>query len=263
MSWLRNPWWDLGVIFSGLPLGAVLLVMPRQGMVAFFTIAVVLETAHNFSPIALAWSHDGFRKIVVARPWKFICLPAALLLASLAIGCFTNSGQAHRAIHEHELNAFAGLVLVYVAWETYHFGMQNFGIAQLYRRARSWRRYLMMGAFLAATAFCFRIAPRLAPQLWLICMGAVTANHWIVSIGLCSAASRRGWLFLISVLMLGVVGFIWMIPTSGGIIIRVVPLILCGRMGLGFVHYLYDRWVWQLSDPQVRATIGAFLTARS
>jgi hypothetical protein len=28
------------------------------------------------------------------------------------------------------------------------------------------------------------------------------------------------------------------------------------RIGLGFVHFLYDRWVYKLSDPQVRAIIG-------
>jgi hypothetical protein len=28
------------------------------------------------------------------------------------------------------------------------------------------------------------------------------------------------------------------------------------RIGLGFVHFLYDRWVYKLSDPQVRAMIG-------
>jgi hypothetical protein len=31
------------------------------------------------------------------------------------------------------------------------------------------------------------------------------------------------------------------------------------RLGLGFVHFLYDRWLWQFSDPRVRATIGADL----
>jgi hypothetical protein len=28
------------------------------------------------------------------------------------------------------------------------------------------------------------------------------------------------------------------------------------RLGLGFVHFLYDRWLYKLSDPPVRATIG-------
>ena len=31
------------------------------------------------------------------------------------------------------------------------------------------------------------------------------------------------------------------------------------RLGLGFVHFLYDRWIYKLSDPRVRATIGADL----
>ena len=44
--------------------------------------------------------------------------------------------------------------------------------------------------------------------------------------------------------------------------IRVIPVIICARMGLGFVHFLYDRWVWKLRDPLVRATIGRDLLKR-
>ena len=28
------------------------------------------------------------------------------------------------------------------------------------------------------------------------------------------------------------------------------------RVGLDFVHILQDRWIWKLSDPRMRATIG-------
>jgi hypothetical protein len=31
---------------------------------------------------------------------------------------------------------------------------------------------------------------------------------------------------------------------------------LTARWGLGFVHFLYSRWVWNISDPKIRATIG-------
>jgi hypothetical protein len=58
-------------------------------------------------------------------------------------------------------------------------------------------------------------------------------------------------------------GFVRMIPTPAGNMIRVVPVVICARMGLGFVHFLYDRWIWKLSDPQVRATIGSFHRAPS
>lgn len=32
--------------------------------------------------------------------------------------------------------------------------------------------------------------------------------------------------------------------------------------GIGFVHFLYSRWIWKLSNPLVRATIGRDLWAQ-
>jgi hypothetical protein len=29
------------------------------------------------------------------------------------------------------------------------------------------------------------------------------------------------------------------------------------RTGLGFVHFLYDRWVYRFGDPAVRAIVGS------
>lgn len=52
-----------------------------------------------------------------------------------------------------------------------------------------------------------------------------------------------------------------MVPTPGGMMIRVIPVLICGRLGLGFVHFLYSRWVWKFSDPRVRATISRDLLA--
>jgi hypothetical protein len=62
-------------------------------------------------------------------------------------------------------------------------------------------------------------------------------------------------------LLLDGVGFVWASPTPPGNVIRIVPVIICARIGLGFVHFLYDRWLWKLSDPRVRATIGRDLVA--
>ena len=56
---------------------------------------------------------------------------------------------------------------------------------------------------------------------------------------------------------------LWIIPTSTGNMIRIVPVVICARIGLGFVHFLYDRWLWRFSDPQMRARIGSLHTANS
>jgi hypothetical protein len=91
----------------------------------------------------------------------------------------------------------------------------------------------------------------------MLMMGIFSVNHWTVDIGLSSRIiGQRGWVLAGGVLLAGAVGFMWMIPTSTGMMIRVIPLVICSRLWLGFVHFLYSRWVWKLSDPDVRATIG-------
>ena len=105
--------------------------------------------------------------------------------------------------------------------------------------------------------------PGLIQAWWipLAMVGVVSVNHWVVDIGLSCRVAKRGWVFVIGVLSVGAIGFVWMVPTSHGMMIRMIPAIVCARLGLGFVHFLYSRWVWQFSDPQVRATIGRDLFA--
>jgi hypothetical protein len=62
-------------------------------------------------------------------------------------------------------------------------------------------------------------------------------------------------------LMAGTIGFLWLIPTPTGTLLRVIPIVVCARLGFGFVHFLYDRWVWKMTDQRVRATIGRDLFA--
>src|ERR1700730_13995561 len=79
MTWIRSPWWDRFWILSGLPVGLALLFLPPQALLVFFTLVVVLETSHSLSPIVLAWTHAEFRRrVVLARPMKFIALPGAV-----------------------------------------------------------------------------------------------------------------------------------------------------------------------------------------
>ena len=41
--------------------------------------------------------------------------------------------------------------------------------------------------------------------------------------------------------------------------VRVTAIAVSIRLGLGFVHFCYDRWIYKLSDPAIRTTIGADL----
>jgi type IV secretory pathway TrbD component len=97
----------------------------------------------------------------------------------------------------------------------------------------------------------------------------IAMNHWLVAIGLASHvhANREGvspWPFALGLCLAGLLLFaaLFVDPVkllSGGISTAMLSFSAAAvgfRLGLGFVHFLYDRWIWRLSDPQVRATIG-------
>ena len=100
--------------------------------------------------------------------------------------------------------------------------------------------------------------PLLLSDQWLSLLftGVFSFSHWLTDIGLSSRVSRHPWLFISIVLAMGSVGFLWMVPRVDHMATRVIPTVLTARWGLGFVHFLYSRWVWSISDPKIRATIG-------
>jgi hypothetical protein len=109
----------------------------------FFSVAVLLETGHALAPIALAWSHRGFRQITLERKAKYILLPVSVFIGSAAIGAATNLGLTSYQPGPHRMfevtglaNPFPILVWGYMIWNAYHFGMQNFGVLSIYRRRR-------------------------------------------------------------------------------------------------------------------------------
>jgi hypothetical protein len=141
---------------------------------------------------------------------------------------------------------------------------------------------------IAVTAFGMVILPKLvhSPELGVVFYCIFFVNHWIVAIGLPghvetalagSWLQLRAWGFMLGVLLLGGVGFVWSAPAwvwrawgysipeqapDYALISHVVPVVLSLRFGLSFVHFLYDRNIWKMSDPEVRAIIGpAFATS--
>jgi hypothetical protein len=111
----------------------------------------------------------------------------------------------------------------------------------------------------------------LAPGLW----GAIAingANHWLSAIGIAAhvdgrSRDRSPMIFAAIIMLVGFVVF-WLLFWNGQwnwnlrLMMRLSLGVVCLRLGIGFVHFLYDRWVWKLSDPQVRATIGQDLLWR-
>jgi hypothetical protein len=252
----------LGSVIIGL---ALLLGLSPQQRVMFFAIAVCLETGHTIAPIALAWSNAGFRQVMLQRKRKFVLLPILLIVAPMAIGIATALGWTtyqpgrYHSPHITDLtNPLPILAWIYIIWNLYHTGMQNFGVLRLWRTT-SFPRYLDMAACLIATILAMSLSKLVQGDLVLAIAGAVAFNHWAVSLGLCGRVSGRPWLFMPAILLSGMIGFSWFVPTARGLLVPVVPMVLCARIGLSFAHFLYDRWVWKFSDPQVRSTIGRSL----
>ena len=96
------------------------------------------------------------------------------------------------------------------------------------------------------------------PQVSMLCLGLFSFNHWLVDIGLSSRVARWHWGFIAAVLSIGV---LWLVLRNGPLSMRVVPNIVGIRYGIGMIHFIYSARIWKLSDPQVRATIGASLMA--
>jgi len=141
---------------------------------------------------------------------------------------------------------------------------------------------------LAVTAFGMVILPKLVEsQEWkIVFYSTIFVNHWIVAIGLPGHVEAaldhpwrraRAWGFILGVLLLGGLGFIWTAPAwvwrvrgfsiparapDYVLISHVVPVVLSVRYGLSFMHFLYDRNIWKMGDPEIRAIIGpAFATS--
>jgi hypothetical protein len=213
--------------------------------VGLFALAIVLEQAHVASPIILAWTHRGLRRIAIRRWRTSIVAPVVIVGASLASPLW-----------------FVGPL--YGALNIYHFGAQHFGVASLY--CRSWRspdaRVIGWLACVGVTALAMTALPvLLGDYRWVVVfLLGLEFSHWVTDIGLSSRVSGRWWAFAATVCFIGCVGFLWKIPRADHIATLALPLVIKARWGVGIVHFLYSAWVWKLSDPQIRAAIGGSIS---
>ena len=277
-----NPHWALALVGRN-PI--------EVALVAFFALAIMMDTAHNMSPIFLVWTDKPLREVALRRPWQYIAMPLCVFAIAAAVGvCVALGWTSYRAGFGQMYqitdwtNPFPILVWTYLSWEIYHFGSQNFGVVSIYRRklGRSGRRYIDKTLCICITGAVMIIS--LLPQirsailgifpqwqslpsppmipLWVgfLIFGVISAMHWLVAIGLTSLVSRRSWwMWVGSLLVVGTVGFVWKAATPHGDVLRAVPVILSLRFGLGLVHFIYDRKLWRFSDPQMLVIVGPAL----
>jgi hypothetical protein len=310
MKCIRSVWWDGfwigGGLWIGIALACIALFVPlgsaytlwgpfghgqwalaalgrgpiETALVVFFMCAIVVDTAHNMSPLLLTWTHPALRRIALVQWRWYILLPGAVMFVACAIGAATSLGwtdfvRGHGAIYHLALdwrNPFPWLVLIYVSWEVYHFGMQNFGILAIYRRINgSQGRTRTVDKFLCLAFTAALMVPPLLlafgvpgmgwwkPPLYVVFLvvGVVSTMHWLVSIGLSLRVTQiRWWLWLPLLFVIGTVGFGWTAASPSGTMLRQIPWIMAFRFGLGFVHFLYDGFIWKRGHPAMQTVLA-------
>jgi hypothetical protein len=97
----------------------------------------------------------------------------------------------------------------------------------------------------------------------------IALNHWLVAIGLAShvwANHNKGssTLIAIGLMAAGMLVFCLLFVDLGALstvgistaALHFTVTTVGLRLGLGFVHFLYDRWIYKFSDKRVRVAIG-------
>jgi hypothetical protein len=277
MPWIRNPWWDGIWILSGVPIGIGMAVC-HTSLATLMALFFAINIPHLISPIALVWTHRTFRPVALRRWKRYIAVPIGVMLLATVIAFVTEGPLQINHItlqvrmsnipspHQWTLLAWLGL---YFVWNAYHFGSQNFGILRLY--GVKGRKILVKWGCVALTVLGFIVIPRaigtFAPTdssllvVPMVLLGTFSFNHSLAALGLSAHVWSRHhglspWIFVAG-LFAASAPFVWLlihhdIVTS----FRLMILLITVRIGLGFVHFIYDGGVWKLSDPQVRATIG-------
>jgi hypothetical protein len=239
-----------------------------SAMISLFKILISLDFAHTVSPILLAWTNQDLRRIALSRPRQSIMVPAIFLIGSVAIFASAAFGLTSFDGHPFHITGKSPL-LPLVMWlyfylNTYHFGMQNFGLARLFFRGLP--RRFSKAVFCGGTMLVLIAAPHVLSDSWLLILSTfiISGGHWLSEIALTVRVSNHRAVFFAAIFAIGPLALLC-VPIRGvPISMTGAVLVLFGvRIGLGFVHFLYDRWVWRFSDPQIRELIAPQLFGRA
>jgi hypothetical protein len=281
MKWIRSPIYDSALMLNA-PLAGLLMLapfctpLPAQALMMGL---LVVNFAHVLAPIALAWSHRGYRAVMLQRPAKFVRGPAVVMTAGAVAAAAATWAlfPAYRPLHVdlEDLPSLQGFVpfvfwaALYAVWNLYHAGAQNFGLICLYRRRGFAGRgkLAVLAACIAATVLLGREVPRYSNVAIVsaFCIGCIFVNHWTAAIGLTAHVHSRHtgcspvWFIMVMLAIGGGLAWVFYAAIMASPHLRMIALSLRGALGMW--HFLQDRWLWQLSRHEVRNTIGRDLFA--
>lgn len=126
--WLRNGAWDTFFIMGGLwllPVIALFSVVPDHFLFLSLALTGVLWLSHRVATFWTVFCTPSYRALIAAEPARFITVPALVLLLSVAF-----------AVSSYPASPLLRLQImgtIFMIFNTYHFGIQHFGVLTIYR----------------------------------------------------------------------------------------------------------------------------------
>jgi hypothetical protein len=138
-GWLVSPQWDLFWLLSGLfalpVIGLLYLLGQNSAIDRFYLIvALTIAGAHWISPMAVAWSSPGLRKVALVNRRRFIYLPLAGLLIPTVLGLSAGLLPVQWPGLLHLAHPWMLVFILQITFDIQHFCGQNFGVLSIYRK---------------------------------------------------------------------------------------------------------------------------------
>jgi hypothetical protein len=126
--WLKNSVWDSVFLLGGiwlLPLVAVCSLLPKTLLLLSLILTAVLWLSHRVATFFTIFCTPSYRALITQEPLRFIVIPTLVLLLSVAFALSPYPASP--------LIRLQALGTIFLLFNTYHFGVQHFGVLTIYR----------------------------------------------------------------------------------------------------------------------------------
>jgi hypothetical protein len=126
--WLKNRVWDTIFIMGGiwlLPIIALFSALPQSFLLLSLLLTAVLWLSHRVATFFTIFFTPSYRTLIATEPIRFIVVPTLVLLLSIAF--------AVSPFPESPLVRLQFMGTIFILFNTYHFGVQHFGVLTIYR----------------------------------------------------------------------------------------------------------------------------------